>query len=132
SLFDFTKRLAGNTLINKRLVESLILSGAFDKLHVNRRQAFESIDSAMSYAVSYANSASSSMDSLFAGLEDADSAGLQEPSLPDVRDWPQLQKLSHEKEVLSFYVSGHPLDEYVHEVEAFSQVKLGEIGEDAS
>ncbi len=46
-----------------------------------------------------------------------------------VEDWSQLERLRREKEVLNFYVSGHPLEQYLLDVEAFSQVKLGEIAD---
>ena len=132
TIFDFTRRLAGNTLINKRLLESLVVSGAFDSVHPNRRQCFMAIDAAMQYATACANSAASGMASLFADATDDGGDGtLPEPALPTIDDWGKLEKLRREKEVLNFYVSGHPLQEYAAEVEAFSQISLGEVEEDA-
>ncbi len=133
SIFDFTRRLAGNTLINKRLLESLVVSGAFDTIHPNRRQCFMAIDAAIQYAAACASSAASGMASLFADASDGDdgTGALPEPSLPTIDDWAKLEKLRREKEVLNFYVSGHPLQEYAAEVEAFSQISLGEVEEDA-
>ncbi len=130
SLFDFTRRLAGNTLINKRLIESLILSGAFDSLHRNRNASFTAIDAAMQYATACASSLASGMDSLFAVAGDEGGPSIPEPNLPNVPDWPQLERLSREKEVLSFYVSGHPMEQYEMDVEAFAQIKLGDVTEE--
>ncbi len=130
SIFDFTRRLAGSSVVNKRLIEALILSGAFDSLHPNRAQCSEAIDSAIQYASACASSALSGMTSLFA---DPDEVGgkLPEPSMPTAREWTRFEKLAKEKEMLNFYVSGHPLQEFTAEVEAFSQLKLGEVEEDA-
>jgi DNA polymerase-3 subunit alpha len=70
------------------------------------------------------------MDSLFATMDDnGGSSGMPEPNMPRVEDWSQLEKLRREKEVLNFYVSGHPLEQFYLDVEAFSQVKLGEVAD---
>jgi DNA polymerase-3 subunit alpha len=130
SLFDFAKRLAGTSLINKRLVESLIQSGAFDSIHPNRRQCWEEIDSAMNYATSCASSAASGMESLFAMVDDSGATNeLPEPQLRAYEDWDRMEKLKREKEMLNFYVSGHPLEQYQLDVEWFSNLKLGEVDE---
>jgi DNA polymerase-3 subunit alpha len=132
SLFDFAKRLAGTSLINKRLVESLIQSGAFDSIHPNRRACWEAIDSALQYAAACASSAASGMESLFAVADDTGATNdLPEPKLPTVEDWTQIDRLAREKEMLNFYVSGHPLEQFQLDVESFSQLKLGEIAEDS-
>lgn len=130
SLFDFTKRMAGNSLVNKRLLEHLILAGAFDTINPNRRQCFESIDSAIGYGGAWATQRSSGMDSLFAVEGEGDEAVIPEPSMPDVPDWPRTEKLKREKEVLDFYVSGHPLEAYRLEAENFSDIKFGELPEE--
>jgi DNA polymerase III subunit alpha len=130
SLFDFAVRLAATPLVNKRLVESLVVSGAFDSTHPNRRQLCESIDAAIAYASACASANAAGMDSLFASGDEGGGA-IPEPSMVSMPDWTRLEKLSREKEVLNFYVSGHPLEEYSLEVDAFAQVKLGEIDEAA-
>lgn len=130
SLFDFTKRMAGNSLINKRLLEHLILAGAFDTINPNRRQCFESIDSAIGYGGAWATQRASGMDSLFSMEGDSGEAVIPEPSMPDVPDWPRTEKLKREKEVLDFYVSGHPLEAYRLEADTFSDIKFGELPEE--
>ncbi len=133
SIFDFARRMAGNQLINKRLLESLVLSGAFDSMHPNRQQCWMAMDAALQYAASCAASAASGMDSLFAMVDDAGTAGagMPEPRLPETADWPRMEKLAREKEVLNFYVSGHPLEQYQLDVESFAQIKLGDVGENS-
>ncbi|MBC8145115.1 MAG: DNA polymerase III subunit alpha, partial [bacterium] len=130
SLFDFTVRLAATPLVNKRLVESLVLSGAFDSIHSNRRQLSDAIESAIGYATACASANAAGMDSLFAA-DGGESTAMPEPSLSTLADWSKLEKLSREKDVLNFYVSGHPLEEYTLEVDAFAQIRLGEIDENA-
>ena len=130
SLFDFTVRLASTPLVNKRLIESLVVSGAFDSIHSNRRQLCDAIDGAIAYASACASASAAGMDSLFQA-DDPGGAAIPEPSLSSVPEWPRLEKLAREKEVLNFYVSGHPLEEYHLEVDAFAQIRLGEIDEAA-
>ena len=131
SIFDFTKRMAGNSLMNKRLLEHLVLAGAFDSIHPNRHQCFEAIDSAIGYGGAWAEQKASGMDSLFA-LEGAvgEEAMIPEPTLPDVNEWNRLEKLKREKKILDFYVSGHPLEDYALEAESFAEIKFGELPEE--
>jgi len=132
SIFDFARRLSSVSIVNKRLIESLVLSGAFDSLHTNRAQCFEAIDAAIQYANACASSAMTGMTSLFAEPDDDGGAALPEPQLPQAAEWDQFERLRREKEVLNFYVSGHPLQEYAAEAEAFAQIKLGEVDENAT
>jgi len=126
TMFSFARRMAANPLVNRRLMESLVLSGAFDSLGENRRSSFEAIDAASSYAAACASSTASGMTSLFAIDNEEPGLSIPEPPLPHVDEWPRLERLRREKEVLNFYVSGHPLQDYELEVEAFAQVKLGD------
>ena len=130
SLFNFTKRMAGNSLVNKRLLEHLILSGAFDTVHENRRQCYEAIDAAIGYGGAWAAQRASGMDSLFAIEGEGDEAVIPEPALPEVPEWSRLEKLKREKEVLDFYVSGHPLEAYRLEATSFSDITFGELPEE--
>ncbi len=132
SIFNFTKRLSGTSLVNKRLMESLVLSGAFDSIHPNRHQICEALDAAIQYATACASSAASGMDSLFAVMDDSGKApNIPEPNLRPVDEWPRMEMLRREKDVLNFYVSGHPLEHYALDVESFAQIKLGEVDESA-
>ncbi len=131
SLYDFMRRLAGNSLVNKRLVESLIVSGAFDSLHPNRKLCLDALDGAIGYANACMASTLSGMESLFSvASEEPGAPSIPEPAMPTGEDWPRIERLRREKEMLNFYVSGHPLEDYAVEVEAFSQVSLGNIDPD--
>ena len=108
-VFDFANR-ADNKVVNKRQLESLIKAGAFDQLHSNRRQLFESVELLTRYSSSAAKERHSSQASLFGMVEEEEVIPL--PSLPDVPDWSQKDRLNYELESLGFYLSAHPLDEY--------------------
>ena len=131
SVFDFTRRLGAHQLVNKRLLEHLILAGAFDSLHDNRRRCFESLEAAIGYGHAWAEQRSSGMDSLFAaGGAEAEEAMIPEPAMEEVQDWVPLEKLNRERSVLDFYVSGHPLDPHTLEAETFSDLNFGNLPEE--
>lgn len=132
TLFNFTRRMSATPLVNKRLVESLVVSGAFDSSGYNRRSNFEAIDAAVNYASACASTHATGMTSLFASEDDDPGAAIPEPPMTVLPEWPRMERLRREKEVLNFYVSGHPLQDYELEVDAFSQIRLGEPPEDAS
>ncbi len=126
NIFDFCQRI-DLRLANKKVLESLIQAGALDSLEGHRSQLFAIIDKATSYAASMASADARRQASLFdSGEEQAALA----PALPDLPEWEQNEKLKREKEVLGFFVSGHPLDAYRLEVEAFSTVSLGNLHEE--
>ena len=104
--------------INKRLVESLILSGSFDSFKVNRRTLMEVHGDFMD-RVSAANKKKDDMQiSLFGTVLDADE-GL-ELEYPDLPEYSSKEKLSLEKTVLGIYLSGHPLSDFTEQFEKFS------------
>jgi len=112
SFFDFISRV-DTRLINKRALEALIFSGAFDSLGVsNRKSLFLSIDRAFDYAKSFEESKNLKMDSLFLE-DDGNSIISTDPKLVDTKDWDENKKLEKEKEFLNFYVSGHPMLKYL-------------------
>lgn len=98
--------------VNRRVVESLIKAGSFDKLHSNRRAMFETLDLLLEDAQRHVKNRMDSQASLFSLDEFADGDVYQERALPDVPDWPESEKLKMEKEGMGFYLSGHPLNKY--------------------
>jgi len=98
-------------LLNKRVIESLIKAGAFDSLGARRTQNMALLDRAMELGQKRQRETSSGQHGLFMG-----DAGLAPPpplELPDVPDWTEAERLAGEKEVLGFYVTGHPLEKYM-------------------
>jgi DNA polymerase-3 subunit alpha len=109
-LQDFISRLSGKE-VNKRTIESFIKSGAFDCFGVNRRQMMmvylQMIDSVNQERKSAMSGQMSLLD--FLGEEEKKDFAI---SYPDVPEYDKMELLANEKEVVGFYVSGHPLDDY--------------------
>ncbi|WP_034386540.1 DNA polymerase III subunit alpha [Deinococcus sp. YIM 77859] len=106
SLADFCSRL-GNRVCNRKAMEALIKSGAFDRFG-ERHQLMESLEDAMAWAQGAAALANSGMDALFGMSETA-----PEPKLrTGVEPYTDLQRLAVEKEALGLYISGHPLEQH--------------------
>lgn len=123
SFFDFISRV-DTKQINRRTLEALICSGAFDSIHDSKRAAlFLSIDASLEFSKAMANSANIGMDSLFFGQEQALP---NEPKIPDVQEWDDKTRLDREKSFLNFYVSGHPLDEVEVIVKSINLFSLSE------
>jgi DNA polymerase-3 subunit alpha len=106
SLQDFCGRLA-TRVANRKMLESLIKVGAFDFVGRDRAELFDCIDEALGAAAAAQRDRTAGQVSLFDA--DAHSPMRQRP----VNPWSEHEKLSYEKELLGFYVSGHPLDAYV-------------------
>jgi DNA polymerase-3 subunit alpha len=107
-LFDFAERLDAR-ILNKRQMENLAKSGAFDSLEPNRRKVFESVEMICRYGITRQEEKSSSQVSLFGG---SPGTQLPRPKLADVHDWPALDKLKNEFEAFGYYMSAHPLDSF--------------------
>jgi len=122
SIFDFCSNV-NLKIVNKRTIEGLILSGAFDSLHKNRAQLFNSVDIIINYAHKVQNSKLNQENSLFENLEDIK---LNEPILPNSEMWNKDTQLSNERKVVGFYISDHPLRRYEYEYESFATIRLGE------
>ncbi|MEP7029038.1 MAG: DNA polymerase III subunit alpha, partial [Candidatus Eisenbacteria bacterium] len=110
SLFDFAARVE-NRALNRRLVESLVLAGAFDEFCDNRARLFAAVPLALDWGARRRQEASAGQESLFGGGP-GHGASLVTPQLPDLPAWGALERAAREKEVLGFYLSGHPLDSY--------------------
>ncbi|MBN1308840.1 MAG: DNA polymerase III subunit alpha [Chitinispirillaceae bacterium] len=128
SLFNFAKEV-DIRLVNKKCLESLVCAGALDTLHGTRAQLHAAIDRALDYASGFQKDRLSGQvnlfDDFFAASGGSDEVlGAAEPSLPEVDPWPYNQLLQKEKEVLNFYVSGHPLDRFQDEIRGFSTIRL--------
>ncbi len=112
SIFQFCEKVDLH-LLNKRVVESLIKSGAMDRLG-RRAQLMAVIDSAMDHAQKTQKDAALGQHGLF-GVFQQDDAPQTEKPLPNIPDWDEHQRLGHEKEILGFFITGHPLEKYSRE-----------------
>jgi DNA polymerase-3 subunit alpha len=125
SLFHFCEEVDSRSL-NKRVLESLVKSGALDSLGWKRSQCMAMADVAIEYGQKVRRDRESGQKGLFAELA-SEQAGISEPSPPDIPEWPSEQRLAFEKETLGFYVSGHPLDRFAAEVSRFSGKNIAEL-----
>jgi DNA polymerase-3 subunit alpha len=106
SLFDFCARIDGRR-VNRRVVESLVKCGAFDALHPSRARVFASLDVALEAGACAQRDREIGQASLFGAVSEGGAA--PEPSLSEAAEWTDRQRLEGEKEMLGFYVTGHPL-----------------------
>ncbi len=121
-LFDFCERIQ----VNKKVLESLIQAGAMDSLDGHRAQKMAAVETAVSFAVSINADRMRGQTTIF---EDVDSGFAEHPPMPFVEPWVQHKTLAIEKEMLGFYVSGHPMDKYREEARTFATVTLDSIHE---
>ncbi|HZS48518.1 MAG TPA: DNA polymerase III subunit alpha, partial [Blastocatellia bacterium] len=127
SIFDFAERVDSKA-VNKRVMESMIKSGAFDGFGAKRSQLFLSIDKAIDGGARAQRDRESGQVGLF-GMIEAEVSTAANELLPDVEEWTLEQKLSGEKETLGFYVSGHPLKKYEHALNDFCDTVIAGLGE---
>jgi DNA polymerase-3 subunit alpha len=126
SLYEFCERVDLQR-VNRRVVESLIKCGAFDSLHSVRSSTMGALDQAMDMAQTIQKDRLSGQVSMF-GTFAGQHRG-SEPSMPNIPEWNQRQKLVMEKEALGFYISGHPMDAYVKEMRSFAIVDSDSLAE---
>jgi DNA polymerase-3 subunit alpha len=118
-LFDFCRRLDLRK-VNRRVIESLIRAGAFDKLEPNRAALLAGVSLAISAAEQ--SGAASGQNSLFGEMSDSVAH-----TLPKVNAWSEQEKLQQEKSALGFYFSGHPYEGYKRELATFVRTTLGNL-----
>ncbi len=121
SLFDFCERV-DLRLANRKVTESLIKCGAFDSFKIYRSQLMQLLDRALELGAKKQKEKAAGQFSFF---EMGDSGFKKETEdLPPIKEWPQAQILSFEKELLGFYLSGHPLTRYEVETKAFTDYSI--------
>jgi DNA polymerase-3 subunit alpha len=107
-------------VMNKRVIESLIKAGALDTLG-KRAALMGAVDKAMERAQKAQRDAAQGQSGLF-GIFDEGPKKAQGDDLPQVAEWEEGERLANEKEVLGFFVSGHPLDKYAEKLRNLSGV----------
>ena len=114
SLWEFCEKV-DLRVMNKRVLESLIKAGALDSLG-RRAQLMAAVDKAMERAQKAQRDAAQGQTGLFGLFDETPKAGRGGEDLPRVADWEEGERLANEKEVLGFFVSGHPLDKYAEKL----------------
>ncbi len=131
SLSDFCRRMNGSDM-NKRAVENLIRSGAFDSFGVKRSQLLSVYERVMdSIAASSRQNVEGQLD--FFSMANATSeapAAVKEIGLPDIPEFTAQELMNMEKETTGLYLSGHPMDAYRDTVKQMGAIPIGAILED--
>ena len=124
SLVEFCERIAA-AHPNRRMLEALVKSGAFDSIHPNRAQLMAHLEPALAAASQALKEHDSGQGSLLDDLDIAtsDLAG----AMATVEPWPERVKLEHEKEALGFYISGHPLTHYQEEIRRYATCDIATL-----
>jgi DNA polymerase-3 subunit alpha len=131
SVYDFAQR-SNTRSVNRKSYENLVYGGAFDEFGLNRAQFFAKtengiltgVERLIKYANDYQNTQSSSQSSLFGGSV---ASYIPEPAMPDSEEWPLIEKLKYEKDVIGIYLTGHPLDNYKYEMEKFCNSTISDL-----
>lgn len=133
SLWDFCERVPLG-VVNRATIEALVKCGAFDRVHgmETRSALFEALDAAISSGNRVQEDKLSGQSNLFGMLAAEADEAPPEPDLPCIAAWPMAEQLKHEKDVLGFYVSSHPLDEHRAVLERISNAQLARLEEYAA
>ena len=123
SFYDLTEH-ADLRVVNRKVLESLIKCGAFDTMGHYRSQLFEILDKALTRSGEVQKDRERGQASFF---ESFDREAQSAPTLPPIAEWPDHVRLAYEKEMLGFYVTGHPLERYKKELKSYSTVNTQTI-----
>lgn len=124
SIFEFCENV-DLRLLNKRVLESLVKSGAMDSLG-RRAQLASVLDKAMEQAQKAHRDAESGQHGLF-GVFQQDEVHATNDQLPNIPDWDEHTRLAAEKEILGFFISGHPLEKYRDKLEGLRALSTSEL-----
>jgi len=113
SIYEFCEKVDLSS-VNRRAIESLIKGGAMDSLEGTRSQKWAAVEGSMESGQRAQRDRESGQVGLFG--EAVEGEGSHAVPLPNIPEWPDKEKLSGEKEVLGFWVTGHPLDSYMDKV----------------
>jgi DNA polymerase-3 subunit alpha len=124
SIYEFCEEV-DLRLLNKRVLESLIKSGAMDSLG-RRAQLMQTLDKAIDRAQKSQRDAESGQHGLFGVFAD-ESASQENDALPNTPDWDEHTRLTAEKEILGFFITGHPLEKYKDKLLDLNAISMQEI-----
>ncbi|HMP82694.1 MAG TPA: DNA polymerase III subunit alpha [Verrucomicrobiota bacterium] len=127
SLADLCERVDGRT-VNRKILEALIKSGACDCFGQTRATLFAQIERTLARAASIQSDKQKGQSSLFGMLEDK-AADVMPEAISALPEWPQHELLAHEKELLGFYVTGHPLTPFAPILEKYCLHNTAQLAE---
>ncbi len=126
SLSDLCERVDGRT-VNRKILEALIKSGACDAFGQTRATLFAQIERTLARAASILSDKQKGQSSLFGALEEK--APPMPEAISNLPEWPQHELLAHEKELLGFYVTGHPLTPFAPILEKYALANTARLAE---
>jgi len=126
SLSDLCERVDGRT-VNRKILEALIKSGACDGFGQTRATLCAQIERTLSRAASILSDKQKGQSSLFGALEEK--APPMPEAISNLPEWPQHELLAHEKELLGFYVTGHPLTPFAPILEKYALANTAKLAE---
>ena len=126
SMTDFCVRLGGT--VNKKVMESLVQCGAFDFTEKPRSMLFAGIERVLQRAASESKDRAAGQGSLFDMIATPEEQ-MAEDELPVVEPWAETEMLAHEKFLLGFYISGHPLRQHQWEIDSYATHDLDSLSE---
>ena len=125
SIFDFCERVDLRK-VNRRVIESLIKCGAFDYTGVYRSRLMAALDEAMEVAQTIQRDRASGQMNMFDVFRDKCKVK-PGPKYPDIDEWPENEILASEKEILGFYITGHPLTRYKQDLERYANTDTDNV-----
>ena len=128
SLQDLCQRIDPR-LVNRKVLESLIKCGALDYFGLPRAQMVAGLDKVLEFSSKTQKEKAKGQISFFDQDFLTNSFKDSVNNLPEIKEWPEPQLLSFEKEMLGFYVSGHPLARYAEQLRRFSSSSIGNIAQ---
>ena len=133
-IYDFAERVDLSN-VNRKAFESLAYSGGFDSFGLQREQYFAEtgkgslfLDTIVRYGQLYQAEKAELQNSLFGGM---DAVEVMHPVAPKTENWPAIEKLNKERELVGIYLSAHPLDEYSVILNNMCNTRCPQIGRDA-
>jgi DNA polymerase-3 subunit alpha len=127
SIFDFTSRCDLSS-INKRMIESMVMAGAFDSAGKDRGLLFASVEDAVSFGQSVQIDRLKGQTSLFGEAEN-NTLPHPEPRISEEGSWSRSKVLSMERAALGFYISGHPMEKYRPQLRLFATTNSEKMNE---
>ena len=124
TIFDLCSRV-DQQKVNKRVLESLIISGSLDSFDGNRAQNFAAVDDAIKYGQQMQSEINRDQVDLF-GTQSEQDALIKTPILQLIPEWSEKESLGKELDVLGLYISGHPLLEHSEDLEEFTTIVFEE------
>ncbi len=127
SLYEFCERVDLRQ-VNRKVLESLIKCGAFDSLGLFRSQLVAVLDHALELANGTHRDRQAGQLSLFDAFKQQEPFAKLVRETPNIREWPENQRLTYEKELLGFYLTGHPLTRHQRLLKAYASTAIDKLG----